>query len=318
MDVLKRFAEAGVVPAVVLEEAANAVPAAKALLDGGIDVMEITFRTEAAAESIRKVSENCPQMLVGAGTVITLEQCERAVAAGARFIVCPGFDKEIVRWCQEHEVCVVPGCAVPSELSAAVQMGLRVVKFFPAGVYGGLAGMKALSGPYAQVRFMPTGGINADNLADYMEAPFVHAVGGSWVCSKKDIADGNFERITELCKQARERALGYEIAHIGINCADTETAQNVVEMFGKAFGFAGKEGNTSFFAGNAIEVMKNGSLGVCGHLAVRTNRMDMALADLEQKGFEVALDTAKYKNGRMIAVYLKESFGGFAVHLLQK
>lgn len=318
MDVLKRFAEAGVVPAVVLEDAAKAVPAAQALLLGGIDVMEITFRTDAAAAAIEHVSRQCPQMLVGAGTVITLEQCQRAVAAGAEFIVCPGFDKEIVRWCQEHEICVIPGCCVPSELSTAVQMGQKVVKFFPAGVYGGLAGMKALSGPYAQIRFMPTGGVNADNLAEYLAAPFVHAVGGSWVCSKKDIADGNFEKITELCRQARSRALGYEIAHTGINCEGAEAAQCVAGMFEKAFGFSKKEGNTSIFAGSGLEIMKNGGLGSCGHIAVRTNRIDMAVADLTQKGFTVAPDTAKYKNGQMTAIYLKESFGGFAVHLLQK
>ena len=193
MDVTTRLARAGVVPVVVLEHAKDAVPTAKAMAAGGIDVMEITFRTAAAADSIRAVSENCPEMLVGAGTVITLEQCKKAVASGARFIVAPGFDEEVVRWCVENNVPVTPGCVTPTEIMAAMKLGLKVVKFFPAGVYGGLSAMKALSGPFGGIKFIPTGGVNAQNLAEYISAPFIHAVGGSWVCPKADISAGIFE-----------------------------------------------------------------------------------------------------------------------------
>ena len=202
MDVTTRLARAGVVPVVVLEHAKDAVPTAKAMAAGGIDVMEITFRTAAAADSIRAVSENCPEMLVGAGTVITLEQCKKAVASGARFIVAPGFDEEVVRWCVENNVPVTPGCVTPTEIMAAMKLGLKVVKFFPAGVYGGLSAMKALSGPFGGIKFIPTGGVNAQNLAEYISAPFIHAVGGSWVCPKTDISAGNFEKITALCREA--------------------------------------------------------------------------------------------------------------------
>ena len=202
MDVTTRLARAGVVPVVVLEHAKDAVPTAKAMAAGGIDVMEITFRTAAAADSIRAVSENCPEMLVGAGTVITLEQCKKAVASGARFIVAPGFDEEVVRWCVENNVPVTPGCVTPTEIMAAMKLGLKVVKFFPAGVYGGLSAMKALSGPFGGIKFIPTGGVNAQNLAEYISAPFIHAVGGSWVCPKADISAGNFEKITALCREA--------------------------------------------------------------------------------------------------------------------
>ena len=202
MDVLNRLALAGVVPVVVLENAKDAVPTAKAMVAGGIDVMEITFRTAAAADSIRAVSENCPEMLVGAGTVITLEQCKKAVESGAKFIVAPGFDEEVVRWCVENNVPVTPGCVTPTEIMAAMKLGLKVVKFFPAGVYGGLSAMKALSGPFGGIKFIPTGGVNAQNLAEYISAPFIHAVGGSWVCPKADISAGNFEKITALCREA--------------------------------------------------------------------------------------------------------------------
>ena len=242
MDVLKRLAASAVVPVVVLDDAKDAVPAAKALLAGGVDVMEITFRTAAAADSIKAVAEGCPEMLVGAGTVITLEQCKKAVECGAKFIVAPGFDEEVVRWCVENGVAVTPGCVTPTEIMAAMKLGLHVVKFFPAGVYGGLAAMKALSGPFGGIKFIPTGGVNGQNIGEFIAAPFIHAVGGSWVCPKADIAAGNFEKITGLCRQARAAALGFEVAHIGVNCADAEAAGAVCEKLNEAFGLPVKEG----------------------------------------------------------------------------
>lgn len=318
MEVLKRLAAAGVVPVVVLDDAASAVPTAKAMVAGGIDVMEITFRTAAAADAIRAVSEGCPEMLVGAGTVITLEQCKKAVECGAKFIVAPGFDEEVVRWCVENGVPVTPGCVTPTEIMAAMKLGLKVVKFFPAGVYGGLSAMKALSGPFGGIKFIPTGGVNAQNLAEYISAPFVHAVGGSWVCPKAEIAAGNFEKITALCREARKSILGFEMAHIGINCPDGDASAAVCGQLKDAFGFEMKAGNSSNFSTSAIEVMKSNYLGERGHIAIRTNRIDVAIAELEKSGYAVDMETAKYKGDRMIAVYLKQEFGGFAVHLLQK
>lgn len=318
MDVMKRLALAGVVPVVVLENAKDAVPTAKAMVAGGIDVMEITFRTAAAADSIKAVSEGCPEMLVGAGTVITLEQCKKAVESGAKFIVAPGFDEEVVRWCVENNVPVTPGCVTPTEIMVAMKLGLKVVKFFPAGVYGGLSAMKALSGPFGGIKFIPTGGVNAQNLAEYISAPFIHAVGGSWVCPKADITAGNFEKITALCKEARRSILGFEVAHIGVNCPDADTSAAVCGLLNDAFGFETKLGNSSNFSTSAIEVMKTNYLGANGHIAIRTNRIDIAVAELEKAGYAVDLETAKYKGDRMIAVYLKQEFGGFAVHLLQK
>ena len=206
MNAMERMARSVIVPVVVLEDAKDAVPTAKAMCAGGVDVMEITFRTAAAADSIRAVAEGCPEVLVGAGTVITLEQCKTAVACGAKFIVAPGFDEEVVRWCIEHEIPVLPGCVTPTEIMAAMKLGLKVVKFFPAGVYGGLKAMKALSGPFGGVKFVPTGGVSTQNIAEYVSAPFIQAVGGSWICPKADIAAGNFESITALCREARAAA----------------------------------------------------------------------------------------------------------------
>ncbi len=204
MDILKQLEAAGVVPVVVLDDVSGAIPTAKALLAGGINVMEITFRTAAAADSIRAVCESCPDMLVGAGTVVTLEQCRQAVDCGAKFIVSPGYNEGIVSWCVEHDIAVTPGCVTPTEIMAAMAHGVQVVKFFPANMYGGLNAMKALSNPFGNIKFIPTGGVNGENLKEYITAPFVHAVGGSWLCTKADINAGRFEKITDLCKQARQ------------------------------------------------------------------------------------------------------------------
>ena len=182
-------------------------PLPRQCLPGGVDTMEITFRTSCAPEAIKAVAENCPEVLVGAGTVINLEQCKLAVSMGAKFIVSPGYSEEIVSWCVENNIPVTPGCVTPTEIMAAGNHGLKVIKFFPANVYGGLNAMKNLSAPFVGIKFLPTGGVNTTNIREYIDAPFVHAVGGSWVCPKAEIAARNFEKITQLCREARKVAL---------------------------------------------------------------------------------------------------------------
>ena len=204
MEVLERMKRCGIVPVVVLENAEDAVDTARAMLRGGVDVMEITFRTAAAPESIRRVAREVPDMLVGAGTVVTLDQCMQAIACGAKFIVSPGFDEEVVAWCCENQIPVTPGCVTPTEIMAALKFDLKVLKFFPANVYGGLSALKSLSGPFGGVKFIPTGGVGPANLADFAASPTVHAVGGSWVCPKGDITAHNYEKIETLCREARQ------------------------------------------------------------------------------------------------------------------
>ena len=208
MTVLDRLARSVVVPVVVLDKVEDAVPTAKAMAAGGVDTMEITFRTACAPEAIKAVAENCPEVLVGAGTIINLEQCKLAVEMGAKFIVSPGFSEEVVSWCVENGIAVAPGCVTPTEIMGALKYGLTMVKFFPANVYGGLNAMKNLSAPFVGLKFLPTGGVNAANIKEYIDAPFIHAVGGSWVCPKADIAAGNWEKITNLCLEARKAAKG--------------------------------------------------------------------------------------------------------------
>lgn len=203
MSIMERFHRTGIVPVVVIRNAKDAVPAADALLAGGIDIMEVTMRTPDALESIRQLRAQRPEVLVGAGTVVTLDQCRKALEAGTQFIVAPGYDEEVVAYCQEKGVSVLPGCVTPTEIMGGLKQGLTTFKFFPAGVYGGIKAMKALSGPFGAIKFVPTGGVNGDNLEEYLTAPFIHAVGGSWMCTEKDIQENNWEKITSLSAQAR-------------------------------------------------------------------------------------------------------------------
>ena len=202
----ERFQELGVVPVVVLEDEKAAVPLAKALVQGGLPCAEVTFRTEAAAESIRLMSEAYPDMLVGAGTVLTTEQVDLAVKSGAKFIVSPGFDPEVVDYCLEKNIPVLPGCITPSEVAQAVKRGLKVVKFFPAEQAGGIAMIKAMAAPYYNVKFMPTGGISPKNLRDYLSCDKILCCGGSWMVKGDMIKNGEFDKIQMLVKEAKELA----------------------------------------------------------------------------------------------------------------
>ena len=204
MDIAEKFQKIGVVPVVVLEDVKDAVPLAKALVEGGLPCAEVTFRTEAAEESIRLMAEQFPDMLVGAGTVLTKEQVDAAAKAGAKFIVSPGFDPEIVDYCLEKEIPVYPGCVSPSEVAQAVKRGLKVVKFFPAEPAGGLPMIKAMAAPYARLKFMPTGGINAKNLEEYLSCDKIICCGGSWMIKGDLVKAGEFDKIKELTAEARK------------------------------------------------------------------------------------------------------------------
>lgn len=200
----EKIAEFGVVPVVILNDEKDAKPLADALVAGGLPCAEVTFRTEVAEESIRIMTNAYPEMLVGAGTILTTEQVDRAVTAGAKFIVSPGFDPEIVDYCLAKEIPVFPGCVTPSEVAQAVKRGLKVVKFFPAEQYGGVSTIKALAAPYTMVKFMPTGGVNAANLKDYLSCDKIVCCGGSWMVKGDLIKAGEFDRIREMTREAVE------------------------------------------------------------------------------------------------------------------
>ena len=200
--VAEKIAGFGVVPVVVLDDVKDAAPLAKALVEGGLPCAEVTFRTAAAEESIRIMATEYPDMFVGAGTVLTIEQVDRAVAAGAKFIVSPGFDPEIVDYCLGKEIPVFPGCITPSEVAQAVKRGLKVVKFFPAEQFGGVATIKAMAAPYVGLKFMPTGGVSAKNLESYLSCDKIIACGGSWMVKGDLVKAGKFDEIKNLTEEA--------------------------------------------------------------------------------------------------------------------
>lgn len=319
MEILDEVSKMGLVPVVALDNVEDAEPLAKALIDGGLPCAEVTFRTAAAEESIKIMASKFPQMLVGAGTVLTTEQVDRAVAAGAKFIVSPGLNPKIVKYCTDKNIPIIPGCANPSDVEVAIELGLKAVKFFPAEAAGGLNMIKSMAAPYTMMKFMPTGGISAKNLLSYLDFDKIIACGGSWMVDKKLVNDKDFAKITALTKEAVQLMLGFEVKHVGINAKNKDEAGNVANAFNKMFGFPVKEGNGSFFAGAGIEVMKEPYLGANGHIAIQTNYIERAVYHLERQGVEFDYSTAKKDaRGKYGAIYIKGEFGGFAAHLLQK
>lgn len=318
--VLEQIKKIGIIPVVKLDRASDAVPLAKALIDGGLACAEITFRTDAAEESIRNITQQFPEMLVGAGTVLTLDQLDRAINAGAKFVVSPGFNPEIVKACIDKNIPVTPGCSSPSDMEAALALGLKTVKFFPAENLGGIAMIKALAAPYVDLTFIPTGGVNAKNINDYLSFPKILACGGSWMVDAKLIEAGNFAEITQRTKEAVTTVLGFSLAHVGINCESDSATHDVAKMFSNLFGFAYKPGNSSVFAGTAVETMTPlPGRGKNGHIAIGTNYMDRAIYQLSAQGVKFLDETAKKDDkGNIKAIYMDMDFSGFAVHLLQK
>ncbi len=317
--VLEEISKIGIVPVIALDKVEDAEPLAKALIEGGLPCAEVTFRTDAAEESIRIMASKFPELLVGAGTVLTTEQVDRAVNAGAKFIVSPGLNPKVVKYCVEKGIPVTPGTANPSDVEVAIELGLEVVKFFPAEAAGGLNMIKSMAAPYTNMKFMPTGGINATNLTSYLDFGKIIACGGSWMVNKDMMKNGDFDGIKKLTQQAVDTMLGFEMKHIGINAKDEADADGIASALNKMFGFEKKVGNSSIFAGTGFEVMKKPYLGANGHVAIQTNYINRAIYHLEKRGFEFDMDTAKYDaKGNMKAVYFKGEFGGFALHLVQK
>jgi 2-dehydro-3-deoxyphosphogluconate aldolase/(4S)-4-hydroxy-2-oxoglutarate aldolase len=317
--VLEEIGKIGIVPVIKIDDPEKAVPLARALLAGDIPCAEITFRTKAGAEALSRISREVPEILIGAGTVLTVGQVDEAIAAGAKFIVSPGFNPRVAGHCIEKGIPITPGCSGPSDMEAALEAGLQVVKFFPAEQTGGLDYIKAVAAPYPTLRFMPTGGINAGNIASYIAYEKILACGGSWMVPPDRIAAGDFDAVTALCKGAVAKVLGFSLAHVGINGANGEEAAKAARLFEVLFGFPPKEGASSIFAGEGIEIMKSPYLGKNGHIAIGTNSLKRAIPYLERKGFSFNSGSAKTDSqGVMIALYLSDEIAGFAVHLVQK
>ena len=322
--VLEEIKKIGIIPVIKIDDASKAIPLAKALIAGGIPCAEVTFRTAQGEEAMRLINrELCsgkdPGILLGAGTVLKTEQVDKAIAAGAKFIVSPGFNPKVVSYCVEKGIPVTPGCSNPSDIEMALEFGLDVVKFFPAEQAGGLEYIKAIAAPYTTMNFIPTGGINAQNIAKYIAYEKIVACGGSWMVNADFINAGEFDKISALCREAQFNLLGFQMVHIGINTENEEAALKAANRFSALFGFAKKDGNSSIFSGDGLEIMKAPYLGKYGHIAIATNSVLRGKAFFERQGIEFNSESAKTgANGNLLAIYFKEEIGGFAVHLVQR
>jgi len=289
------------------------------LTAGGIPAAEVTFRTAEGEEAIRRISREAPEILVGAGTVLTTVQVDRAVDAGAKFIVSPGFNQSVVAHCAARGIPITPGCSSPTDIERALEMGLDVVKFFPAEQSGGLEFIKAVGAPYPTVRFIPTGGINAGNVARYLAFDRVIACGGSWMVSAELINSGDFARISALSREAIMSMLGFSMHHVGINAENEESAGRAARMFETLFAFSSKDCERSFRSESGVEVMKGPFLGRCGHIAIATNSVFRARAYFERNG--VAFNEESVRSdakGGISSIYFRDEICGFAIHLVQR
>ncbi|MGI6737903.1 MAG: bifunctional 4-hydroxy-2-oxoglutarate aldolase/2-dehydro-3-deoxy-phosphogluconate aldolase [Christensenellales bacterium] len=316
--VLEKLSLAGIIPVIKIEDANDAVPLCKALQNGGLPVAEITFRTGAAEQAIRNINKELPNILLGAGTVLSVEQVDRAVAAGAKYIVSPGLNPKTVKHCQKLNVPIVAGCANPSDLELAIELGLETVKFFPAEALGGIKTIKAISAPFPQIRFIPTGGINDKNLLEYLNFDRVVACGGSWMVPSNLIANKDWNRIEELTSAAVNLMLGLELCHIGINSGTQEQAYQDAQTLANLMDISIIEHEKSFTIGKSFELMKTKGRGEKGNLAIFCNDVNRAVWHLAQKGFTFDETTRVVKGSKTISIYLKQEVADFAIYLLRK
>lgn len=317
--VVERVYEIGIIPVIAFNSVDEAVPLCKALVAGGLPAAEVTFRTACAEECIKKIHDEVPEMLLGAGTVLTTDQADRAMAAGASFIVAPGFDPNVTKHVMDKGGLMMPGTSTPGEMQQAMNLGCEALKFFPAEANGGVNMLKNIGGALKTAKWMCTGGINAKNVNDYLGYDQIFAVGGTWMCKSDKIKAGAWDEITAMCKEAVDTMLGLELGHIGINCADDTEAMKTAETLGSLLSMAVKPGNSSIFVGNKeFEIMKKPGRGTHGHIAIKTNNVDRAIFHLSNRGVKFDMDSKNVKNGKTTAIYMADELAGFAIHLVQK
>ena len=317
--VLQRVYEIGIIPVIAFNDVDEAIPLCKALMDGGLPAAEVTFRTACAEECIRKIHEELPDMLLGAGTVLTNDQADRAMAAGASFVVAPGYDPNVTQHVIDKGGLMMPGTCSAGEMQQAMNQGCEAIKFFPAEANGGVDMLKNIGAALKTAKWMCTGGVNAKNVNTYLANPQIIAVGGTWMCKSDKIKAGAWDDITAACKEAVDVMLGLELGHIGINCADDAEALKTAELLGSLLSKAVAPGNSSIFVGNKeFEIMKKPGRGTHGHIAIKCNSIDRAVYHLGQRGVKFDMDSMVNKNGKNIAIYLADEVAGFAIHLVQK
>lgn len=315
-EVMKRMHGIGIIPAIALNRVEDAAPLAKALCAGGLPVAEVTYRTAAAHDAMIEMKKACPEMLVGAGTVLTKQQVDSAIDAGAEFIVSPGLNPEIVSYVLSKGLPMIPGISTASEIEQALALGLSTVKFFPAEQLGGLKTIKALCGPYRSMTFLPTGGVNTDNMLDYLNDPKIFAVGGTWMVKSALIDAGKFDEIERISHDAVLKMLGMHIKHVGVNCTEAEGKQTA-DAFAKLFQGSVRETSKGYFGSELVEIMVNQHKGAHGHIAIGVHSTERAAAYFRTLGYAFDEDSATYDaNGDLKFIYFKDEIGGFVIHLV--
>ena len=316
---LETIAELGILPVIGLSDASKAAGLARALCAGGVPAIEVTLRADGALSAIAAIRDACPDMTIGAGTVFRTEQVDQAVAVGASYIVSPGLNPKTVRYCQEKGVPIVPGCVTATELEAGLEMGLRVFKFFPAEPSGGLETLRFLHAPFAEAAFVPTGGMTLENVETYLQEDFIVACGGSYMAKGEDLAQERWDAVTRNCRRCVDLSLGFTLAHVGLNHPDEAEAARAADRMGELFRLPVRAGNSSIFAGKAVENMKTPFYGEKGHIGFTTNSARRALAYFRKNGIPLREESLRRDaKGKLQSFYLAEEIGGFAVHVVQK
>lgn len=316
-ELLQKISVTGLIPVVKIEDATLAAPLMAALKKAGLFCAEITFRTAAAEDAIKNIKKAFPDILLGAGTVLSKEQVDCAMAAGASFIISPGFNPEVVKYCVDNHILIIPGASTASEMEQALSMGINTIKFFPAELNGGLKAIKSYVGPYKNLRFMPTGGINADNLNDYLSFPSVIACGGSWIADPGLIAKQDFEAITAIASQAVGKMLGLQLSSIEFSIDDEgDKIRKINELLQDCFDFSAASQTAPACASLAARAR---SSQAAISLQVSTNYIDRAINYLKLKNWRFKEATARYDTkGGLLSMEIDGGSDGFTLILIQK
>lgn len=318
MDVQTELSNIGIVPVVKITRLEDALPLAASLYNAGIHCAEITFRSEYGAKAIQMISAAYPDMTVGAGTIHTVAQAQEAVHAGAKFLVTPGFQEDVVTYALAQNLPIFPGVSTASEIEMAMKYGLRALKFFPAESSGGVKKLKDLSAPYAGITFMPTGGINLQNLHSYLSLPNVFAIGGSFMLPQEMIDAADWDNISALCKTAISSMLRYELIHIGIHSEHAKASLEAAKALCNAFDFQLYKKPKANFAGRGFEILHTKGIGEVGHIGIYTPYPERALYQLALKGIHGIEETItrNKKTQNINFVYLDFKISGFGIHLI--
>lgn len=319
MTIIEKISQIGFIPAFALKDTSKAIGLARALENGGIPIIEIACHTAQDTDCIREIRRNYPDFIVGAGSILSIEQAKNAIDCGALYITSPGYDEIVVKHCLNKDIPIFPGVSNPSDIQLAVNVGLKVLRLFPVETIGGISTINLLAEAFPEVLFIPAGGVQMSNLSDYSANMHVIACAGSFVACQDMIGSENWEGITQLCQQVIRTILGFEFAHLGVNCNTAERALASASFFNKAFDQPSKEGANSIFVKGRIELMKKPFYGTYGHIGYFTNSIECAIYHLKQRGFDMQEDTIRVNNqGRMLSAYLDGETAGFAVHIVRR